>query len=221
MPSTKWSAVWPAVHEERRVLLGDLTAARPEQWATPSLCPGWDVHDVVAHLVSSAKTTRWGFVRGMVAARFDFDRDNAAGVARERAATPAGTLAEFRRVVDETKTPPAAPATRLVEAIVHGEDIRRPLGMDRKYPIEHVATALQYQLRTTVAIGGGKQRAAGSRLVATDSGIDVGSGAEVRGSTLSLLLAVSGRPIDQDEFSGEGAAAFVRNLTSTTGLENR
>ncbi|MBD8044893.1 maleylpyruvate isomerase family mycothiol-dependent enzyme [Arthrobacter sp. Sa2BUA2] len=212
MPSKEWPVVWAAVREERRALIDDLTALRPEQWATPSLCPGWDVHDVLAHLVSTAKTTRWRFLRGMVTARFDFDRDNAAGIARERAATPAGTLAEFRRVVDETKTPPAAPATRLVEAIVHGEDIRRPLGISREYPIEHVATALRYQLKTPAAMGGGKQRAEGSRLVAVDSGDAAGSGDVVRGSGLSLLLAVSGRPVHPDEFTGEGAAAFLSRL---------
>lgn len=209
--------VWPAVHEERRALIEDLAAARPEQWATPSLCPDWDVHDVVAHLVDSAKTTRWGFIRRLAAARFDFDRDNAAGVARERAATPAATLAEFRRVLTETKTPPAAPATRLVEAIVHGEDIRRPLGITRNYPIEHVVTALQHQLKTSVSMGGGQQRAAALRLVATDSDVDAGTGAEVRGTTLSLLLAVSGRPVDQNEFTGEGAAEFVKRLTPAPG----
>ncbi|WP_299165460.1 maleylpyruvate isomerase family mycothiol-dependent enzyme [uncultured Arthrobacter sp.] len=205
--------VWQAVHEERRALIEDLAAADPDQWTTPSLCPGWDVHDVVAHLVDTAKTTRLGFVRRLLAARFDFDRDNAAGVARERSATPAETLSEFRRVLNETRTPPAAPATRLVEAIVHGEDIRRPLGFKRTYPIEHVVTALQYQLKTTVSMGGGKQRAAGSRIVATDSNVDAGSGAEVRGSTLSLLLAVSGRPADRNEFTGEGATAFIEHLT--------
>ncbi|MBM7782635.1 maleylpyruvate isomerase family mycothiol-dependent enzyme [Arthrobacter tumbae] len=210
MSSRKWTGVWPAVHEERRALIEDLAGMSEEQWAMPSWCPGWDVNDVVAHLVDSAKTTRVSFVRRLVSARFDFDRDNAAGVARERRATPTDTLAEFRRVLNETKTPPAAPATRLVEAIIHGEDIRRPLGLKREYPIEHVATALMYQLRTTVSMGGGKQRAAASRIVATDSDVDFGTGAEVRGSTLSLLLAVSGRPVDRAEFSGEGAAAFIQ-----------
>lgn len=215
MLSKEWPMVWLAVHEERRALIDDLTALRPEQWAAPSLCPGWDIHDVLAHLVSTAKTTRWGFLRGMIAARFDFDRDNAAGIARERAATPAGTLAEFRRVIDETNTPPAAPATRLVEAIVHGEDIRRPLGKTRQYPVEPVATALNYQLKTTVAMGGGKQRAEGVRLMADDSGVVSGSGDIVRGSTLSLLLAVSGRPVHPDQFTGEGTADFLRRLALT------
>jgi uncharacterized protein (TIGR03083 family) len=131
MSSLPAAEVWSFVHTERQALIDDLESLTPEQWAQPSLCPGWDVHDVLAHLVDTAKTTRLGFVRGLIAAKFDFDTDNARGIERERGATPAATLAEFRRVRDETKTPPAALATRLVEAIVHGEDIRRPLGLRR------------------------------------------------------------------------------------------
>ncbi|WP_403025187.1 maleylpyruvate isomerase family mycothiol-dependent enzyme [Salinibacterium sp. GXW1014] len=212
MPSKDWTEVWPAVHAERLALIDDLTGGRPEHWSTPSLCPGWDVHDVLAHLVSTAKTSRWGFVLGMLAARGDFDRDNARGISRERAATPAETLDEFRRVARETKTPPAAPATRLVEAIVHGEDIRRPLGLHRQYPVEHVVTALEHQLKTPVAFGGGRERAAGWRLAASDSHVIAGTGPEVRASTLTLLLAVSGRPISRDEIGGDGAEAFMRQL---------
>lgn len=85
------AAVWSAVHNERQALIGELEFLTPEQWAQPSLCPGWDIHDVVARLVDSAKTTRLSFLRRLIAARFDFDKDNANGVTRERAATPEAT----------------------------------------------------------------------------------------------------------------------------------
>lgn len=45
------------------------------------------MHDVVAHLVDTAKTTRLGFVFGLARARFDFDRQNTRGVERERGRT--------------------------------------------------------------------------------------------------------------------------------------
>ncbi|WP_247826518.1 maleylpyruvate isomerase family mycothiol-dependent enzyme [Arthrobacter antioxidans] len=212
MPSRPSAAVWPAVHIERDILIRELESLTPEQWAQPSLCPGWDIHDVVAHLVDSAKTTRLGFLRQLIAARFDFDRHNANGITRERASTPEATLAEFRRVRDATRTPPAAPATRLVEAIVHGEDIRRPLGLPRSYPSGSIDVALRYQLRTGISMGGGKERAAGFRLRASDSGVGHGSGPEVEGTSLVLLMAISGRPVDTEDFRGEGAATFVRSL---------
>lgn len=121
--------VWPVVHDERRRLVADLSVLDDEQWATPSLCTGWDVHDVVAHLVDSAKTTRLGFVRRLIAARFGFDLDNARGVEWERRNDPQETLRALADATELTCTPPANLATRLVEAIVHGEDVRRPLGI--------------------------------------------------------------------------------------------
>jgi uncharacterized protein (TIGR03083 family) len=115
MPSRPSAAVWPVVYNERQTLIRELESLTPEQWAQLALCPGWDIHDVVAHLVDSAKTTRLSFLRRLIAAKFDFDRDNANGITRERAATPEATLTEFRRIREATKTPPAALATRLVE----------------------------------------------------------------------------------------------------------
>ncbi|MFI6316867.1 maleylpyruvate isomerase family mycothiol-dependent enzyme [Nonomuraea sp. NPDC050556] len=185
--------IWAVVHSEREALIRDLEALPAEGWATPSLCPGWDVHDVVAHLVNDAKTTKLSFVAGLVAARFDFDRYNRAGVARERAGGPERTLASFRAASGRTTGAPAPKATRLVEAFVHGEDIRRPLGLTRDYPVAPVLDALRYQLGSGVAFGGGKERAQGLRLVASDADFAAGEGREVRGTALELLLAVSGR----------------------------
>lgn len=207
---TRSDAVWPVVHDERAALVRDLETLTPEQWETPSLCPGWTVHDVLAHLVDGARTTRLGFVRRMIAARGDFDRGTAAGVARERAAHPEETLASFRRAVRRTDTPPAAMATRLVEAFVHGEDIRRPLGMVRDYPARHVLTALHHQARTPGAFGGGKERASAVRLVVTDADAAIGSGPEATGSATALLLALSGRPVREGEIHGPGAGLVTR-----------
>ncbi|MFE7631619.1 maleylpyruvate isomerase family mycothiol-dependent enzyme [Kocuria sp. NPDC057446] len=202
--------IWPVVHAERRALVRDLADLPAQAWATPSLCPGWDVHDVLAHLVDDARTTRLGFVRRLVAAGFDFDRCNARGVARERRADPRDTLAAFRAVSARTTSAPAPPATRLVEAFVHGEDIRRPLALTRTCPAGPVAEALRHQLSTSTKIGGGRERAAGLRLVATDAALDAGAGPEVRGPVLALLLAVSGRPVGPEELAGPGVSALVR-----------
>lgn len=208
MPAQLSSLIWPVVHSERLALLQDLATLQPRQWQLPSLCPGWDVHDVLAHLVDTAKTTRLGFVRRMVIAGFDFDRDNALGVARERAGDPGRTLTEFRDVLTHTSSPPAPLATRLVEAFVHGEDIRRVVGITRTYPTAHVLTALSYQLKTKISMGGGKERAQGWRLVASDAHFEHGAGHEVRGTATALLLAVSGRPVKASDLTGAGAAGF-------------
>ena len=209
MASSPRSVIWPVVHDERRALIHDLEPLPEPLWETPSLCPGWDIHDVLAHVVDSAKTTRLGFIKRMIEARFDFARDNAVGVEREKAKDPGRTLTALRAVVSRTSGPPAGNATRLVEAFVHGEDIRRPLGMTRNYPAEQVALALGYQVKTTTRMGGGKEIAAGWRLVATDTDFQHGDGPEVQGPAISLLLAVSGRPVSEDELTGPGAPVFL------------
>ena len=153
--------IWVVVHKERDALIQDLLALKTQQWTTPSLCPGWDIHAVLAHLVSDAKTTRIGFVSRLIAAGFDFYRINASGIARERSTDPAQTLAYFQGVRSRTTSAPAPLATRLVEVFVHGEDIRRPLGIDHEYPVAEVATALRYQAKTSLKLGGGKERLEG------------------------------------------------------------
>lgn len=203
------SVIWEAVHEERRRLVRDLAGLAPERWQVPSLCPGWSVHDVLAHMVDSATTTRLGFARQMVTARLDFDRANEHGVMRHKAADPHETLEAFRAVADRTHTPPGPLATRLVEAYVHGEDVRRPLGIQADYPHEHVMTALRYMARTGAGFGGGRERVRGLRLRPLEDVGDLGKGPEVRGSAISLLLATSGRPVDATELSGAGARALA------------
>ena len=114
----------------------------------------------------------------MVRARFDFDRQNEAGVAREKGATPAETLDRLRAVVGRRTTPPAPLDSRLVEEVVHGEDVRRPLGIRRDYPTEAVSARWPTSSGRRSALGGGRQRAAGVRLARPTPTVR-GEGAEV------------------------------------------
>lgn len=204
--------VWGLVHVERAALVDDLAGLAPARWDVPSLCAGWRVHDVAAHLVDNARTTRVGLVAAMVRARFDFDRQNAAGVARERGATPAETLQRLRDVAGRTSGPPAPLASRLVEEVVHGEDVRRPLGIARDYPVAATEPALRHQLATSVAMGGGKQYVAGLRLRATDADFSHGEGPEVAGPLVSLLLVSAGRTAGLTDLGGRGVDRLVAAL---------
>ncbi len=201
--------VWPIVHAERATLIHDLEGLDDKQWEQPSLCEGWTVHDVVAHLVDTARTTRLGFVVGLARARFDFHRQNALGVERERGASPQETLARFRQVASRTSTPPAPLDSRIVEEVVHGEDIRRPLGLARSYPREAVVRALRLQTNTPASFGGAKELVAPLRLTAVDADVSIGVGLEVSGPALSLLLAVSGRRAALNDLDGPGIGALA------------
>ncbi len=200
--------VWSMVHAERLALIHDLEQLDEARWEEPSLCAGWTVHDVAAHLVDTARTTRLGFVVGLARARFDFDRQNADGVRRHRGTSPAQTLQRLREVAPRRSIPPAPLDSRLVEEVVHGEDVRRPLGLSRTYPHEAVVRALRLQLRTPASFGGAKELATRVRLTAGDADISVGDGPEVSGPALSLLLAVSGRRVALADLDGPGLPAL-------------
>lgn len=107
----------------------DLTGLSPQQWQTRSLASDWTIHDVLAHLVAAAKMTPPKFIPGLAGAGFDFHKYMAKLVALEGAQGPEATLATFRAVQLRQSSPPAPGTTWLGEALVHGEDIRRPLGI--------------------------------------------------------------------------------------------
>lgn len=204
--------VWPIVHAERAALIHDLEGLDDKQWEQPSLCEEWTIHDVVAHLVGTALTTRLGFVVGLARARFDFDRQNTRGVERQRGASPQETLARFRQVAARMSTPPAPLDSRLVEEVVHGEDIRQPLGLTRSYPREAVVRALCLQARTPGSFGGAKELVAPLRLTAVDADVSIGDGLEVSGPALSLLLSISGRRVALSNLGGAGVGALAEAI---------
>lgn len=196
--------VWPLVHAERAALIDDLSHLTDEQWQAQSLCADWTVRDVAAHLVDTARTTRLGFVLALVRARFDFDLQNTRGVERERGASPQATLQRLRAVASRRSTPPAPLDSRLVEEVVHGEDIRRPLGITHVYPPQIVLRSIRLQANTPASFGGAKELMTRVRLVATDADLVIGEGPEVSGPALSLLLAISGRQAALDDLKGPG-----------------
>lgn len=200
---------WSAVHAERCALIDDLAPLTDQQWEVPSLASGWSVHDVAAHLVDNALTTPARLLRAMIAARFDFDGQNANGVAAAKGATPAETLDRLRAVTDRRTGPPtflAAVESRIVEEIAHGEDIRRALGIERAYPPEAVAAALAYQAKTPESMGGARSLVGRVTLVADDADLRLGQGPQVRGPALALLMLATGRRHALGELSGAGVA---------------
>jgi uncharacterized protein (TIGR03083 family) len=201
------SDIWHVVHAERRALAADLAGLSPEQWRTPSLCAGWSVHDVLAHMVATAKETPPGFLAGMIASGFRISRLTEKRIAEERSGGPAATLAAFRGVETATSAPPGPKLSWLGEALVHAEDIRRPLGIAHEYPVDSVTAVTEFYAGSNVLIGG-KRRVAGLTLQATDTEWSLGSGPVVAGPARALMLATTGRKAALDELSGPGLATL-------------
>ena len=199
--------IWPVIHAERQSLADELSGLSAEQWQTPTVCGEWTVHDLLAHLLSAAKMTPPRFFSRFAGAGFSFTKFAAKQVAVEGRDGPAATLAAFRAAQSRETAPPGPKDTWLGEAFVHGEDIRRPLGITHSYPLPYVARVIDLYANSNAIIGG-KRRVAGVRLRATDVDYSVGSGPVVEGPAVSLMLAASGRKEALPELTGDGVGVL-------------
>ena len=198
---------WPLIHAEREALAADLDTLTGEQWATRSLCAEWSVRDVLGHMTATAKMTPPAFFAGLAGAGFRFNAMNDKNIAREATPKPSDGLAEFRRHLKDTTHPPGPVEAMLGEAVIHSADIRRPLGMSREYPVEALTRVADFFKGSNLLIGA-KRRIAGLALRATDTDWSTGSGPEVTGPHLSLVLAMTGRSAALADLSGEGLATL-------------
>ncbi len=200
-------SIWPTIHAERKALADDLDNVDDAQWETPSLCDNWSVHDVLAHMTATAKLTPPQFVGKLLGSGFKFGKVQEAGVASERAGSPAETLARFKAQVDSSRHPPGPPDTWLGETIVHSEDIRRPLGIVHHYPTDATMRIADFYKGSNLLIGA-KKRITGLGLRATDVDWSHGEGPGVSGPIVSLVLAMTGRRAALDDLSGDGVATL-------------
>lgn len=199
------SDIWPLIHAERAALAADLANMTDERWTTPSLCAGLTVREVLAHLTSGASLGPVRWLAGVIRCRFDFDKQVAMRLAEQLGATGAETYDRFRRVVTSTTKPPVPAMAMLGETIVHSEDIRRPLGIRRDYPITTLTRLAEYYQGSDLVVPA-KGRIGGLRLAADDGPFTTGSGALVSGTTLALTMAMTGRAAYCDDLDGEGVA---------------
>src|ERR1022692_1290179 len=138
------SGIWSLVHAERAALAADLADLTNHQWRPGSLCTGFTVRQVLAHLPAGASLNPVRWLAGVIRCRFDFDKQVAMRLAEQLGATPAETIDRFRSVLTSTIKPPLPTAAMLGESIVHAEDIRLPLGIRHDYPIETLTLVAAY-----------------------------------------------------------------------------
>jgi uncharacterized protein (TIGR03083 family) len=199
----KSEEIWKYIHGERTEMVDTLTGLSSEQWATASWCEGWTVQDTAGHIVAAAEQTPGNFYKEMISAGFRFN------VFTERAAKRLGSLGPeelIRRLRARTTTtnhPPAPVMAMLGEIVVHGEDIRRPLGLEHKTP-DAALVALADNWKKANLLIGAKRRIAGLKLRATDNDWTHGDGPEVSGPLTSLILAMGGRKGSFGDLKGEG-----------------
>jgi uncharacterized protein (TIGR03083 family) len=96
----------------------------------------------------------------------------------------------------------------LGEVVVHGEDIRRPLGLTHRSPEPALLLVADAWKKSDLLIGS-KSRIKGLRLTATDATWTHGDGPEVSGPLQSLVLAMTGRKQAMADLSGDGIALLA------------
>jgi uncharacterized protein (TIGR03083 family) len=204
----KSDETWRYIHAERAEMVETLTTFSPEQWATPSLCTGWSVQDATGHILAAAEQTPLNFYKELISAGFKFD------VFTDRAAKRLGQIGPdelVRRLQSRTTTtnhPPAPVMAMLGEIVVHGEDVRRPLGLQHRAP-EAALIAVADSYKKSNLLLGAKRRIAGLKLRATDSDWVYGDGPEVSGPMISLIMVMTGRSGADNDLVGEGLAVLA------------
>ncbi|MBN9107179.1 MAG: maleylpyruvate isomerase family mycothiol-dependent enzyme [Pseudonocardia sp.] len=162
-------------------------------WNTDSLCEGWRVREVVAHITMPSRYTPDEFVAELQAHGFDFGRLSD-GLAARDADLPAATLvADLRSGILHRWVPPRGGSHgALNHAVIHTLDAAVPLG--------HPATVTDHALATVLddLTAGGVHSHFGTtvdgrRLEATDLDWSWGSGDPLRGPAHQLALALCGR----------------------------
>jgi uncharacterized protein (TIGR03083 family) len=197
--------------QERAEFVALLETLTPQQWQVPSLCAGWCVHDVVAHMISYDELGPREVLGRAARGWFNPDQVNALGLRDYRQRGPEELVALVKKY-----TRPRGLTTMfggrigLTDCMIHQQDIRRPLGLPRQIPAERIVPVLSFSLFAPPIRG--VLRVRGVRLVATDVDWSFGSGPEVSGPAEALLMAMAGRRGIMSELSGPGGAKLAARI---------
>ncbi|WP_062981035.1 maleylpyruvate isomerase family mycothiol-dependent enzyme [Nocardia anaemiae] len=208
---TSAEQIWRAVAAERAGLVELLAPLSEAEWDHPSLCDGWRVRDVVAHIVLSARASLGWILINVIRARGSLDRairDTA--IRHADRSTTQQLLGELRDSIDARVTAiGTTPADRLMDLLVHGQDIAVPLGITRDMPVTAARLAIN-RIWTTDAPFHARKKFTGHRLVATDTDWSAGAGSTVTGPVAALLMIVTGRQHALNQLTGAGVARLAQ-----------
>lgn len=199
----------PLVFANRRAFGDVLEGLSDADWDAPSLCVGWRVREVVAHMTMPFRYSAPRFLGEMARSGGNFAR-MADRVARRDARAPIGTLLEGWRTNENHpwKPPGGGVEGALTHDVVHGLDITVPLGIE--HPVSEPALRIVLDNATTPrSLKHFGFDVTGLRLEADDLGWTFGDGEPLRGRARDLLLVLMDRRLPSDVLSGPAAARFT------------
>lgn len=209
--------VWRYVKQSRVSLIAYLETLSPEQWNQQSLCDGWKVRDVLAHLILEYHYDAKRSLKDIVLSGLSINRFMKYTAVSLGAKPTAELIAMFRHMVDEQVKPAAIPEINvLVELMIHEQDIRIPLL--HVSPMDHDYLRLVFKhwqprnFNLGEKITGLAGRVNGLGFTLTDLKMSVGDGTEVIGTAQNVLMAVAGRKVTLDQLTGEGTAILKSRL---------
>ncbi|MFE6844602.1 maleylpyruvate isomerase family mycothiol-dependent enzyme [Streptomyces sp. NPDC057686] len=210
-PTTDKQAVLKAaIAAERRELADVFAALGADDWRAPSLCEGWTVREVVAHMSMGFRLSLPATLGELLKARGNLHRMTDRVARRDAAAHSTTELSAFLR--DHAHHPWTPPVGGLPAAlghdVVHGLDVTTALGLDRRVPEDRLRILLDaIQPRGLKFFG---VDLTGVRLRAQDTDWSYGSGADpVHGTAQDLLLLAFGRRLPPGRLHGEAAGRFT------------
>lgn len=197
------TALQPIVAAEYLALADMLESATEADWNSPSLCEGWRVREVIAHLTMPARYDQETFMAELRARNFDFGRLSNEIAARD-AQLPTEDLKENLRtdVLLHWVPPEGGYHGALNHVVIHGLDVTVPLGVERRPPDDTMRIVLD-----DLTAGGIHEHfgtvIAEKRLEASDLDWSSGSGPVVRGTAADLALVLCGRTIPPGRIEGD------------------
>jgi uncharacterized protein (TIGR03083 family) len=207
---------WQTIHAERAWLadlLATLTEAERERG---SLCAGWTVRDVAAHIISSPQTGLGAVAGAMVRSRGNFNRAMFLEAKQWSARATDAIVADYRRLDGSRRHPPGTTyRDPLLDVLVHTQDIVLPLGRIHSMPIDGAREAADYVWRRSFPFRA-RRRLDGFRFTATNADWSAGRGATVEGPIEAILLVLTGRSATVPLLSGPGAI-LINRASATPG----
>lgn len=193
----------PAVAAEFLAFADLLDSATEAQWDTPSLCSGWRVREVVAHMTMAARYPEDEFMAELRRCEFDFGRLSNEIASRDAGLPPGELVADLRSEVMQYWTPPGGGYRgALNHVVIHGLDVTVPLGVARRSPDDTIRIILDDLTADGVHQHFGT-RIDGRRLQATDLDWSYGSGSVLRGMAGDLALVLCGRTVPAGRIEGK------------------